>query len=79
MAQVVSNCFNTLEFLSKTKQITTRLVMDSATAFYFEHIYSDEQRVEQILINFLSNGMKFTPEGGSVLIELSINDIIPVS
>ena len=35
-----------------------------------ENIYCDGIRLNQVLLNFLSNAMKFTPEGGSVDIEL---------
>ncbi|MCR5256565.1 MAG: response regulator [Desulfovibrio sp.] len=35
-----------------------------------ENVYCDGIRLNQVLLNFLSNAMKFTPEGGSVDIEL---------
>ncbi|MCR5257725.1 MAG: HAMP domain-containing histidine kinase, partial [Desulfovibrio sp.] len=35
-----------------------------------EDVYCDGVRLNQVLLNFLSNAMKFTPEGGSVDIEL---------
>ncbi|MBO4684136.1 MAG: hypothetical protein J5600_02275, partial [Desulfovibrio sp.] len=35
-----------------------------------ERVYCDEVRISQVLLNFLSNAMKFTPEGGVVDIEL---------
>ena len=41
--------------------------------FYFKQIYNDEQRFAQVIINFASNGIKFTPKEGSVSILLKIN------
>lgn len=39
-----------------------------------EHIAleADQRRVKQVLLNLLSNAIKFTPEGGKVIISLSI-------
>lgn len=36
----------------------------------YEHIYADELRINQILINLVSNAIKYTPEGGKVLLDL---------
>lgn len=38
------------------------------------HIRGDKIRVEQIIINILSNALKYTPEGGSIRVSLQEND-----
>lgn len=37
-------------------------------------LFADERRVKQITLNLLSNAIKFTPTGGSVNLELSVDE-----
>lgn len=41
----------------------------------YEHIYSDELRINQIFINLLSNAVKYTKAGGSVTVDLSESEV----
>ena len=40
--------------------------------YYFKQVFSDERRYAQIILNFLSNGIKFTPANGVVKIILKV-------
>lgn len=39
-----------------------------------ENIYADSVRLNQVLLNLLSNALKFTPEGGSISVTVSQED-----
>lgn len=38
------------------------------------NIYADEDRIEQVILNLLSNCIKYTPEGGNIHIDLQANN-----
>jgi two-component system, cell cycle sensor histidine kinase DivJ len=38
------------------------------------HIYADKRAIKQILVNLLSNGIKFTPRGGQVTLDARVSE-----
>ena len=52
-----------LAFAMNAKNIDFNAKIDPSIPAF---LYSDEQRIAQVITNFLSNSAKFTPEGGSV-------------
>ncbi len=77
-ASVRSLCEDSMTFV---KQIALKkniklisLVSDRFNSPQSSQIHVDELRMRQALINLLSNAVKFTPEGGSVTLEVSVEN-----
>lgn len=64
---IIDNMKNTFEALSIDKGIN--FIIDRSPSIS-NVVYTDQQRIEQIIKNLLSNAFKFTPKGGSVTLQL---------
>jgi PAS domain S-box-containing protein len=61
IADVLSTC--------RTNAATKNISLRSQVAPGLPFVWADPVRVRQILINLIDNGIKFTPEGGTLLVE----------
>jgi two-component system cell cycle sensor histidine kinase PleC len=66
LAWIVSECRHMLALRAKAKNQTIREVIDPS----LPRIWADERAIRQIVLNVLTNAIKFTPQGGEIAIKV---------
>ena len=64
MSALVADVVNTMKIEANNRQLTLTYVPGSTT----EKIMADPDRIRQVIINILSNAIKYTPSHGSVTV-----------
>ncbi|MBE9535574.1 MAG: PAS domain-containing protein [Proteobacteria bacterium] len=59
----------------KEKMIKKNIALSNELEGELPEIKGDERRIKQVLVNLLSNAMKFTSEGGSIVIKAGLSKI----
>jgi signal transduction histidine kinase/ActR/RegA family two-component response regulator len=67
---VASLCNSSLAFI-KQQALNKRIQLESKLPSHLPALLVDERRVRQVLINLLNNAVKFTPEGGQIILEVT--------
>lgn len=60
-----------LEHFSSKKNITFDIQIEGDKSC-FQQIHGDEMRYKQILLNFLSNSIKFSPKNAQIIVGLKV-------
>jgi signal transduction histidine kinase/CheY-like chemotaxis protein len=70
-AKMVERVVNVISFRVNERQQSFRVSIDEAIP---RNIITDDQRLAQVLTNLLSNATKFTPEGGSIGLDVRLHE-----
>ena len=69
LVELIKECMNEIEYRANSRKIS--MIFDHPNSIFLE---IDKLRIEQVIINLLSNSIKFTPPGGHIYIELTENE-----
>ena len=70
LKQTIQRSFETMDFLAVEKKINLVLKVDDKLSPFLSNLVGDEGRYTQILLNFLSNALKFSFEDGQISVSL---------
>jgi signal transduction histidine kinase len=73
VAELIQQAVSMMAAAAKEKLVGLEVGLDTRIPF----VYADPDRVLQVLINLIDNGIKFTPAGGSVLVKACLVDADP--
>ena len=75
LGQTLKHSMQILEYLHKTKNFKVAVNIEKKMQPLLAKVVGDGSRLEQSLINLLSNSSKFTEDGGEVLLGMRVDSV----
>ena len=73
--QEIDKAISMMYWNAKEKNIKVAMLINPVLTKYLNHVYGDNMRICRIIINLLSNSIKFTPPKGSIHIEVNVKKL----
>ena len=73
IAELIQQAISMMAFTAKEKRVGLEVGLDTRIPF----VYADPDRVLQVMINLIDNGIKFTPPDGSVMVKACMVEADP--
>ena len=70
LAMLVKDAIEMMKTYAAEKDITLK----AQTDIIIDQVHADKDMISQVIINYLSNAVKYTPKNGSVSIEIQVNE-----
>mmetsp|Transcript_28361 Transcript_28361/g.42954 ORF Transcript_28361/g.42954 Transcript_28361/m.42954 type:complete len:252 (+) Transcript_28361:892-1647(+) len=67
----IKQAFKSLSFLASQRKVELKLTIPDDQIKFFDCLLGDQNRFEQILLNFITNSIKFTGTNGRIEVRLS--------
>ena len=74
LIEVIEEAFQIVMFQAQSKDIKLRLVLEAPNTSIFKRVFCDKRRILQIILNFISNSMKFTNPHGFIKVHLRVTE-----
>lgn len=65
LSEMVSDIFDRLERMARDRDITFKMKSNKGNPVY---VIADRQRIDQVMVNLISNAVKYNNEGGKVMV-----------